>query len=341
MLKISVNSLKPGTRLGKDIYSKDSKLLLRRGTFITQAHLNVFAKRRIREVYILESDLPVKVLPDFECVYNNCLNTVKSFMLRAKLGEGLDFEEIGETINSLFEQVLNQADILKKMRLIKKKGEYLFSHSVNVALLCMLLGKWLDCEPVTIKELGLAGLFHDIGKVYVDEAILNKPGRLTAAEFEHIKKHTLLGYIFLNDNSWINKSISSAVLMHHERADGSGYPLGKKGYDVNFYAAVVAVADIYDAITSDRVYSPKRSPCVAMETIWDESFGRLNPKITKVFFDRMTSFFMGKRVLLSNNQEGTVVYVDPGEPTKPTVMAGNRLYNLRVDRSISIKRVID
>jgi len=341
MLKINVSSLKPGVKLAKDIFSNNLQLLLPKGTVITEERLESFAKRKIKEVYIIEPGYQDKFAYSFRDVYRKSLAVVETFMLEAKLGRNLEFKEIEITVELLMKQVLNQIDILSKMQLIKNKGDYLLAHSVNVALLCILLGRWLKCSIREIKELGLAGLLHDIGKIYIEEAILNKPGKLTKVEFEQVKKHTLLGYDFLRQSKKINLNIANAVLLHHERADGSGYPLGRKGYNVNFYAAIVAVADTYDALTSDRIYSPRRTPWVALEIIWHGSFGKLNPEVTKVFYDRVANSFVGKRVLLSNNQKGVIVYINPFHPTKPTVMVEDRFYDLAADWAVTIQEVVD
>lgn len=341
MLRIKVSNLKPGVRLGKDIYSYDSQLLLPQGTVISQEHLNHFAAREIDDIYIMESRPKTRTGKPFAEVYVNSLEVVKSFMLEAKLGKPLDTEEIISTIDMLFLQVFDENDLFRQMRLMKDKDDYLFTHSVNVALLCILMGRWLKCDDNTIKELGTAGLLHDIGKVQIDVNILNKPDRLTELEYEEVKKHTMFGYDMIVQSGSFPNEIASAALMHHERADGSGYPMGLKGYNTPFYASVVAVADVYDAITSDRTYSHRCSPYTAAEVLWQESFGRLDPRISKVFYDKIANFYVGNEVLLSNQERGVVIFVDPSQPTRPIVMVEDKFYNLATDRSIIIQEVID
>lgn len=341
MLKITVSSLKPGVKLGKDIFTFNSQLLLPKGTVILQEHLDKFHQRGITEVFIMEATPQVGRQQSFGDVYSNSLNVVRSFMLEAKLGKPLDVNEISDTTELLLEQVFDETDLFRQMRLMKEKDDYLFTHSVNVALLSILLGRWLKCSRETIRECGEAGLLHDIGKVLIDDTILNKPGKLSDEEFAEIKKHTVLGYNLLTKTEAINDNIARAALSHHERADGSGYPMGSKGYSDNLCIAVVAVADVYDAVTSNRVYSSKRSPYMAAEILWEESFGKLDPRVAKVFYDKITNFYVGNEVLLSNNQRGVVVYVNPSQPTRPMVMVGDTFFNLAEDHSITILEVID
>jgi putative nucleotidyltransferase with HDIG domain len=340
MLKIKTSNLKPGIKLGKDIYSYDSQLLLTNGSTITQEHLDNFARRNIEEVFILDESPRIKPEREFEDVYQDALEVVKSFMVGAMLGSPLDFQEIDKTVDLLREQAFDAIDLFRQMRLMKDKGEYLFTHSINVSLICMLLGRWLKCDQNTIRELGIAGLLHDLGKVFIENDILNKRGKLTEQEYEKIKKHTVLGYNFICQNPGMNLEVANAALMHHERVDGSGYPSGLKG-QLNFYAAVVAVADVYDAITSAHSYADKRSPYSAAEILWQESFGKLDARITKVFYDKITNFYVGNKVLLSNKKEGIVIYVDPFQPTRPIVMVEDEFYNLALDRSITIQDIID
>jgi HD-GYP domain-containing protein (c-di-GMP phosphodiesterase class II) len=341
MLKIKVSSLKPGVVLGKDLYSYDSKLLLPKGTIVSREHLDSLHMRNIDDVFIMDTEAVAKSGRQFEDVYSDSLNVVRSFMLEAKLGKPLEFEDISDITDLLLEQVFEASDLFRQMRLMKEKDDYLFTHSVNVALLCILMGRWLKCDYETLKELGEAGLLHDIGKIFIDDSVLNKPGKLTDAEFEEVKKHTLQGYNLLTQYEWISSSIANAALMHHERADGSGYPMGSKGFSKNLCVSVVAVADVYDAVTSNRVYSGKRSPYTAAEILWQESFGKLNPEISKVFYDKITNFYVGNEVLLSNDEKGIVIFVDPSQPTRPIVMVGDTFYNLATDRSITILEVID
>lgn len=341
MLKIKISSLKPGVKLGKDIYSFDGNLLLPKGVVITNDHLMAFARRKIDDVFILESTPSIKSQKSFEEVYSHSLDVIKAFMLEAKLGRPLDITDISYTVDMLVEQVFDQHGLFRQMRMMMDKDDYLFTHSVNVSLLSILIGRWLKLEADAIKDLGLSGLLHDMGKIYIPDTILNKPEQLSGDEFEEIKKHTLMGYNLLNKYPWINKEVGNAILMHHERADGSGYPVGVKGYKIGFYASVVAVADVYDALTSSRIYANKLSPYSAAEILWQESFGKLDPRITKVFYDKITDFYVGNEVVLSNGKRGVVVFTDPSQPTRPIIMVGDEFCNLAVERSVYIQEIID
>ncbi|MEA1961185.1 MAG: HD-GYP domain-containing protein [Bacillota bacterium] len=341
MLRIRISSLKPGVLLAKDIFSYDGKLLLPKETVLTQEHLNVFLRRNIEEVFLLETGGNKMSDEEFQDAYKDSLNVTKSFILEAKLGKPLDKEEILGTVEMLVEQVFDQNDLFRQMRMMKEKDEYLFTHSVNVSLLCILIGRWLELEESEVRKLGVAGLVHDIGKIHIPDAVLNKVDKLTDDEFQQIKKHPLIGYNMIKEYDWVDIGISTAVLMHHERSDGSGYPLGKMGTAIHPYASIVAVADVYDALTSQRSYHHKISPYSAAEVLWQQSFGKLDPRIAKVFYDKITNFYIGNEVILSNHEQGMVVFVDPSQPTRPMVKVGDKFINLAQDRSLTILEVID
>ncbi len=340
MYRIKIDSLRPGVVLGKDIFTHDSQLLLSKGATLTQELLDSFLARNITEVYIWEASPRQRSEKSFQDVFDSALAVVKSFMIGAKLGKPLDEEDITQTVELLSEQVYDVNDLFRQMRLMKDKDDYLFTHSINVALLSILIGRWLKCDKETTRLLGLAGLLHDVGKVFIEDEILNKPDKLTDEEFEEIKKHSILGYNFASEHEWIPHEVSRAILLHHERADGSGYPTGITGYG-NFLASVVAVADVYDALTSNRTYSEKNSPYTAVDVLWEESFDKLDPKITKVFCDKITNFYVGNEVVLSNGQKGVVIFIDATQPTRPTIMVEDEFINLAEVRDIDIVQVID
>ena len=339
MKKMSINNLKMGTALARDIFTFDGQLLLVKGTVITQEHLDGFRNRGVTDLYVMESSRREENEQAFAEAYTQSIGVVKTFMTEAKLGSPLSVGEITDTTDLLYSQVFDQNDLFRQMRLMKDKDDYLFTHSINVSLLCILIGRWLKHDKETIRKLGIAGLIHDIGKVLIDDGILNKPDAFSDQEYEEMKKHTTLGYEILMASE-IENEIALAALMHHERLDGSGYPNRTKGTG-NLFASAVAVADVYDAITSTRVYSTKSSPFTAAEILWEESFGHLDPRISKIFYDKVTNFYVGNQVKLSDGRTGLVVFINPSQPTKPIVQIGDEFIDLYQQRDIIILEIID
>jgi len=338
--RITVSALRPGIVLARDLYMYNGQMLLPKGTTLTQAHLDYLKDKKVDSVYIYDTNKPHTTM-EFETVYDSSVHTVKAFMLEAKLGRALLEDEVLPTVDTLVEQVFDEGDLFRQMRMMKEKDDYLFVHSINVALLSILVGRWLKLDREQVQQLGTAGFLHDIGKVKVPNAILNKPGTLTPDELSIMQQHAQYGYEMVKNWDWVSPDIAEAVYLHHERLDGSGYPLGLAGDQIGLFPRIVAVADVYDAITSSRSYANKRSPYSAAEVLWEESFGKLDPRATKVFFDRVANFFVGNKVGLSSGEVGMVVYIPPTAPTRPVVQVGEKFYNLNENRSISIVEVID
>lgn len=153
---------------------------------------------------------------------------------------------------------------------IKRADEYTAQHCVNVAILSMGLAQALEWQHDQVELAGLAGMLHDLGKTKLDKTILNKPGRLTHEEYEHVKQHSRFGYLMLREDKDVHPTISQAVLEHHERPDGKGYPNGRDRESLQPLAALISVVDAYDAITTRRPYSPARSHHEALGILWKQ-----------------------------------------------------------------------
>lgn len=341
-MRIKTTSLKPGVSLGTDVFSADGQLLLPKGERISVELLDALIRRDIQEVIVNDTESRFQSSRlSFEQSYVSCLAAIKSIFFQIKLGQPLLESDVKLVIEQLAGQVGEQSDVFRQIRRMKGTDDYLFTHTLNVSLLSMIIGTWMGFSPSEVFELGQAGLLHDAGKAMIPEQILNKPSALSDEECFKMKEHSLLGFNLIKDYSWINADVANAVLFHHEREDGQGYPYGIKEKDIGIFAQIVAIADTYDALTSNRVYCPQVSPFSAVEVLWKESFGRLNARIAKVFYDRIANFYVGNEVLLSNNERGTVVYIDPSEPTRPIIRAGERFYSLVEDRSLYVVEVFD
>ena len=172
---------------------------------------------------------------------------------------------------------LNDYDsILKSITNSRDIDEYLTSHCVNVALLSSMLGKWLNLPKKDLTLLTYSAFLHDIGKTKVNQTILNKPSKLTKSEFEEIKKHSIYSYDLVKNIPYLDESVSLGVLMHHERLDGSGYPLGLKEDKISAFAKIIGITDMFDAMTSDRVYSKKQNPFKVLEIMQHDCMGLLD-----------------------------------------------------------------
>jgi len=179
---------------------------------------------------------------------------------------------------------------------------------------------------------------HDIGKSKVSLTILNKPARLTNEEYDEIKKHTLYGYKIIND-SFKQPDIAMAALQHHERIDGTGYPLGTKGDQLLPLSKIVAVADIYSAMISSRVYQKERDLLQVLKELQRISFSEIDPTIAITFIKNMLPHFIGKSVTLSNGKMGNIIMTNPTDFFRPLIQLEENFIDLAVNRELQIEHV--
>jgi HD-GYP domain-containing protein (c-di-GMP phosphodiesterase class II) len=216
----------------------------------------------------------------------------------------------------------------------------MYSHPVNVALISYVIGKWLHLKRSDLPRLVQAGMLHDIGKAKIRDSILNKSDSLTQQEMAAAKSHAIMGYKILISLDIVDKDILLGVLSHHERLDGSGYPAGLKGASINLFGRIIAVADIYDAITSTKVYHGKSTPFKAVEEIRESGFQSLDPEICQTFMTNISNYYYGSHVRLNNELEGDIIYVNPEERTKPVIRCDGQYFNLSKERNIEIVDIL-
>lgn len=207
--------------------------------------------------------------------------------------------------NELTDSILKDDAVAVDLGMLKVSDEYTFSHSVDVAALSIMIGKTMNLSEEKIRELGIAGLLHDVGKAKIPAEVLNKPGKLDDSEFALMKQHTLFGIQILKAKKTFSEAILMGVLQHHEKLNGKGYPQGVEGTSISEYARIISVADIFDAMVAKRVY---KDPMPKSETL---------------------------EMMLSNGERAKVVENTPKYPLRPKVVGitSGKLYNLAEDLS--------
>ena len=210
----------------------------------------------------------------------------------------------------ILDNLNDYGSILKSITNSRNIDEYLMRHCVNVALLSSMLGKWLNFPKKDLTLLTYAAFLHDIGKTKVNQTILNKPSKLTKLEFEEIKKHSIYSYELVRNIPYLDESVSLGVLMHHERLDGSGYPLRLKEDKINAFAKIIGITDMFDAMTSDKVYSKKQNPFKVLEIMQHDCMGLLDYNYLSTFIKQMANYYTGEMVKLSDGSIGKIIKID-------------------------------
>lgn len=252
----------------------------------------------------------------------------------------LDLDNIKKHVEEAIPDMIRNNDVLMRLSQLQESDDYTYQHSLRVSILATMIGKWMGYDKKTLEELATAGLMFDIGKMKIPEFIMKKP-QLTEDEFEVVKKHAQLGYGILMKTKGISNNMKYSALQHHERLDGSGYPLRIKSGQIHEFAKIIMVCDIFDAMITDRPYRKKVSPFQAAEYISWQSGQTLDSKICYILINNLAEFYIGKRVKLSNGQSGRIVYVDVNFPTRPVITLDNgEICDMVKEKDVQIEELI-
>ena len=326
--------------LAEDITNSYNAFILPRGTIINQYIVQKLTELGIEHVFVASRNVNGK--PSyidyhvFEKRYENSIKEMKQLVLEVIRGKRIDYNvisKIARTVTSAFEE---PEHIIKCLSKVQDIDDYTYYHCINVSFYAMLIGGWLNLAREDIKTLIHAALLHDMGKTRIPNELLNKRDKLSAQEFEEIKRHAIYGYELVRDNIEISEEIKDVILMHHEREDKSGYPLCTDGSNLSIYTKIVAVADVYDAMTSDRAYKKALTPFDAFEEFLTVCRGCLDIHIVNTFIYNISRCYAGSRVLLSTGQAGSIAYIPPHCIWKPIVDIGSDFLDLSREKDVSI-----
>ncbi len=283
-------------------------------------------KEKIPEDYAF-SDTPLEKLSDFEheikrasLTYQETGHLVTGFMDKVAAGDGIDSQQAKEAVKECVNSVLHSPDAFLWLSQLKDSDAYTAQHSLNVCVLSIVLARQIGMTETQLNQVGLCGMMHDMGKMLVPSEILNKPGKLEPDELAIMQSHTTLGYELLKSSKGMFYGAVDTALSHHERQDGQGYPNKASASKLSIYSNIVAIADIYDAITSDRVYQKGRTHLEATKIMLDVSGSHLHNKLVVKFIESLGSYPPGCFVLLSNGCIGLVIEQNNRFKLRPKVL---------------------
>lgn len=338
--RMLVSQCDVGIIISKDVKSYQGITLVAKDSVLNQYILDRLTDMGILYIWTYSSHVPAAKVTlanskQVEASYAEAILVVKQVLRELSSGGKLNYHKITQLSELVYGSVNDSANVIKCLNNIRDKNEDTYAHCVNVAFYSMLIAKWLTLPKEKIEEVIQAGLLHDIGKVEIPDEILNKPGKLLEFELEIMQRHSLIGYYCLKNITEISQPIKEAVLSHHERVDGSGYPYGLKGDEIDLYAKIIAIADVYDAMTQDRVYKKGVNPFVAFEMFQTVGMGTFDIHVLNVFLKNIAVNFTGLKVIMENGEHGEIVYVPPYEITKPIILNGSSFIDLSgTDRRI-------
>ncbi|MDZ5473174.1 HD-GYP domain-containing protein [Bacillus sp. 31A1R] len=224
---------------------------------------------------------------------------------------------------------------------LNSKDEYTYRHMICVGIIATMIGRWINLPKEELEHLTLGATLHDVGKTKISNDILNKPGKLTKEEYETMKLHTMYGYELLKGIKGLDERVAIVALQHHEREDGGGYPFRLVNRQIDIHSKIVAIADVFHAMSSARVYHKAAPLHVVIKQMQEDAFGKLDPNILLVFLYKMMNSLTGKQVQLTNGAEGTIIMIHPYDPLRSLVRVEDTLIDLRYNKHLQIEKVLE
>lgn len=326
MRRINLDAVEENMYLAKSIVSADGRVLLNEGILLEERYLNRLRDLGIYVLYVEDGRFDDVIVKDVICekTRRDAVNVTRKIARMASHGESVQHvfgtfsQQIIDISGSIVKDILNNKSLIINLQDIRSMSDYLFFHSVNVSVLAVILGRALKLKEDQLHDIGAGALLHDIGKLLISESIVEKKSRLTDEEYNEIKKHTLYGYVRMRENIDIKLLWAHVALQHHEWFNGRGYPRGLKGNGIHMYGRVTSVADVYDALTSERCYrSHAYLPHEAMECIYSLSGTQFDPNIVNAFARNLAIYPLGAYLLLGDGRKGVVVDVNIGCIARP------------------------
>ncbi len=356
--RISIRQALPGMVTAEDVYTYNNQLVISKGTVLSDKVITRLRFYSISHFYIAINDNIAKEAPDekiasqsvlikesqeFKQFSQSFLDSVQGF--KGNLNnvvtqtDNIDVDSLLEHTTSILSDTRNGIHVFDMLHNLRSYDDLTYVHSINVSLICRVFGGWLKMSKEDIDVLTLCGLLHDVGKLTLPASIINKKSSLTDEEYNLVKTHSIRGYRILKDQD-IDPRIKYAALMHHERCDGSGYPTGMKAQELSSFAKIVAIADVYDAMTSPRVYRSALCPFEAINMFETEGLQKYDPKYIMIFLENIGQSYLGNRVKLNNGLEGVIIMLNKNSLSRPVIKIGDTFIDLSKNHEFVIESIL-
>lgn len=346
----------PGMVLEEDLYCpKNRLLLLPQGTALNHQNIAKMINHGVSYIssksghkterfqlddrFLYEELTESRQFKEFDKQYAAYLDTLKIEMNSIINGHELEPQMFSTVVCSLTKKALTKMDLLNYIRYIRQVDDTIFTHSLNVSILCSLAASWFSLTSEEAHYLILSGLLHDIGKILIPSEILNKRGKLTNDEFFIVQRHAQYGYNILTSHDKVPVPVRLPALMHHEKADGTGYPRGIDSRHITKLTSLVSLCDVYEALTADRIYRQRLSPFYVMRQIEMGKCGHIDAAITKHFLKYLSETFIGSTVKLNDAIVGKIIHINPQNVTKPLIQCESGFIDLSTAKNLDITSI--
>ncbi|MCR5301109.1 MAG: HD-GYP domain-containing protein [Lachnospiraceae bacterium] len=366
MKRVRISDLRPGMKTAEDVFSYNNQMIVPRGSVLDDKMITRLEFYSVLAVRISdETDADdegaseqapsgsaertepyskrVRESKEFKKFEESFLKTTETFKEKfkdiAESGGEIDSRAMVESVTSLIADDMTGGNVFDMLHNMRQYDDFTYMHSMNVALICNVFAKWLGMRAADVDILTLGGLLHDIGKLKIPDNIIRKPDKLSPAEYNIIKTHSLQGYNILKDKN-IDDNVKQCALMHHERCDGSGYPLGLSADKINNYAKIVAIADVYDAMTAARIYRGPLCPFKVISIFEAEGLQKYDGHYILTFLEHVATTYMNNRVRLNNGMEGDVIFMNRNQYSRPMLQCGDKFIDLSREPDLYIETFV-
>lgn len=318
-----------GTLLGKAIYNEKGQVLLNEGVKLEGKLVRRLCEMGIHYIYIKDKkteDIDVRD-PISAKLKKKAMDSIEKhfheFEHAKNLTHSIVLEKAVTNLTTLIRDILfeikNNQELLVLLSEVYTYDHYIFTHSLNVTMYTLAIGMKLNLSEKDLETLGLGAILHDVGKMKIPEDILLKPDKLTLAEYEEVKKHAAEGFEILRRIPTVSLIVAHCAYQHHERLNGTGYPRGIKGNDIHFFGKIIAVADVFDAVTSNRIYRQAMLPHEGLEILYSGSGTLFDTKIIEAFRQAVAVYPVGITVELNDGRKGVVSSQNVGVSDRPNI----------------------
>ncbi|MFI2856623.1 HD-GYP domain-containing protein [Paenibacillus sp. JSM ZJ436] len=346
-MRIHVTDLQPGDTITKDAFNPHGVHVMQQGTVLQLEEISKLLQHSIDYIEIQARELHLHAstpeeMPDslyrIKPQFDQAIEAISSIFMNALKHGKFDEDVVDDAFQPVVDSLMKQKDVVSLLLMLNQEDDYTTRHSMQVGVLSYYLSTWMGYSKDEAYEIGKAGYLHDVGKCRIPKEILNKPGKLTAEEFDEVKRHTTYGYEIIRE-SMDDELTALVALQHHERDDGRGYPQALQSHQIHPYSHIAAVADVYSAMSSTRVYQSKRQLLHVLQELYRMSFGQLNGKPVHAFIKHMLPNFIGKKVTLASGQSGTIVMTNPSDYFRPLVQTSAGFIDLSKSSEDAIKDI--
>ncbi|KAB8136273.1 HD-GYP domain-containing protein [Gracilibacillus oryzae] len=357
-MQVHPNQLVPGCILLKEVEGKAKHPIILNHTVIEEKHIEVLQHFGVKVIEVsekltsgltfqpknikqesMEETSPIE--QDFITLYNDAVQRYKSMFRQWQSGAPININQLRKLMIPLFNCLEGMQLDLYLLDKYSTKEDYFYHHGISVALISAHLAKKIGYQKEWI-QVGLAGILADCGMARLDNSILRKEGNLTLAEYDEVKKHATVSYRLVENIAALSKEVKLSILQHHERLDGSGYPLGVKEDKIHPFAKIIAISDTYHAMTCERCYRKKQSPFKVMEEMLISAYTKFDYVLLQTFAQTLLNYSIGTRVLLSNGKEAVIVFAKPETPIRPIIrlVDNDEVISLKEKPALFIEKII-